>query len=81
MVYNVVTKLRKEVMKMKNSYETLTINGRNFKIGYQHDIEFSGYVFCMKKQGEWHGVLLVNENNRNWVGIQMFLLMMKMLKQ
>lgn len=49
---------------MMNKIEKITINNIHFHIGYKVDAEFAGYVFEMKKDGEWHGVLWVNENKR-----------------
>lgn len=48
----------------KYGTEIIKIDGITFRIGYLLDSEFSGYVFEMKKNGEWHGMLWVNESKR-----------------
>lgn len=48
---------------MKNTKKAV-IDGVRFEFGYMADTEFSGPVFAMYKNGEWHGVLLVDENHR-----------------
>lgn len=48
----------------KNGTEKINVKGITFEIGYVSDREFSGYVFSMKKDNKWYGVLLVNADNR-----------------
>lgn len=48
----------------KNGTEKIVIDGILFEIGYLSESEFSGYVCAMKKNNEWHGVLFVDNNNR-----------------
>lgn len=46
-------------MKSYSKYETIIIDGMKFHIGYQADKEFSGKIFEVYKNGEWHGALYV----------------------
>ena len=71
-VYNIIVRKtqrakpkneRKMNMK-KNGTEKINVKGITFEIGYVSDREFSGYVFSMKKDNKWYGVLLVNADNR-----------------
>lgn len=54
---------RKYIMKREGT-EIVKVNGISFRIGYLTESEFSGYVFEMKKNGSWYGVLMVSESER-----------------
>ena len=46
-------------MKGYCKYETITVDGMKFHVGFRADEEFSGEIFEVYKNGRWYGALAV----------------------
>lgn len=51
-------------MVKKVGVEKITVDDVDFKIGYINHVECSGYVFMMKKNGEYYGALNIREDDK-----------------